>query len=186
MTVFVAPGADGGVGQHRLTRSAVEPVGEVHGRLLVHDLDGADLGGSVGERIGQVPASMTGDPRRVSHAGAHQELDDDLRAGQALRWHGPILSSGYHRFSHGSHPYRYAPRPHDRRDGHRHLERQLQRRRARLRDRVRRRGRHRQPDDRRRQLAQRPGHVGDPGARPGRREPRRGPSATWHGRSCPR
>jgi hypothetical protein len=53
--------------------------------LLVHDLDGADLVGSVEERIGQGPAAVAGDAGGVAHARADEVLDDDLSAGQALR-----------------------------------------------------------------------------------------------------
>ena len=59
-------------------------VGEVHGGLLVHDLDRADRIGAVEKGIGQVPAAMAGDAGRVADAGAREVLDDDLGAGQAL------------------------------------------------------------------------------------------------------
>ncbi len=64
---------------------AVVPVGEVHGRLLVHHLDGPDGIAPVVEDVGERPAAVAGDARHEWHALADQILDDDLRACQPAR-----------------------------------------------------------------------------------------------------
>ena len=81
-TVFVAPGADAREGKDRSSGRAVEAVGEVHGRLLVHDLHGPDLVPAIEQGIGDGPAAVTRDTGHDGHALAHQVLDDDLRARQ--------------------------------------------------------------------------------------------------------
>ena len=102
-------GTDAREGQHRPARDAVVAVRQMHGRLLVHHLDGADLVRPVEERVGEVPAAVAGDARRVRHALADQVLDDDLSARQphgrglvvthrrlypVVRWHVSRLTRG--------------------------------------------------------------------------------------------
>ncbi len=75
-------GADAREGQDRSTSRAIEAVGEVHGRLLVHDLDRPDLIPAVEQRIGQGPAPVTRDAGHDWDALADQVLDHDLGSGQ--------------------------------------------------------------------------------------------------------
>ncbi len=76
------PGADGGEGQHRPAGGAVEAVGQVHGGLLVHDLDGPDLG-PIEEGVGQRPHPVAGDSGGMCDARSDEILCDDLGAGES-------------------------------------------------------------------------------------------------------
>ena len=66
----------------RLAGGPVEPVGQVDGGLLVHDLHGPDRVLPVEQRIGQRPAAVARDAGHERDALAHQVLDHDLRPGQ--------------------------------------------------------------------------------------------------------
>ena len=77
------PGADAGEGQDRLAGGPVEPVGQVDGGLLVHDLHGPDRVLPVEQGVGQRPAAVARDPGHDRDALAHQVLDHDLRPGQS-------------------------------------------------------------------------------------------------------
>jgi transaldolase len=59
----------------------------VDGGLLVHDLDGADLVGSVEERIGERPAAVTGNSGGEADTSLDEVLDDELGAGTAFGYH---------------------------------------------------------------------------------------------------
>jgi hypothetical protein len=79
--------ADAREGEDRLPGGPEEAVREMHRRLLVDDLHGADLVAPVEERVSQVPGAVPGDARDDRNALADKPLDDDLGARQALgRW----------------------------------------------------------------------------------------------------
>ena len=82
MTVFIAPGPMLVKASIGLAGGPVVAVGEMDGRLLVHDLDRPDRVLPVEEGVGDRPAAVAGDAGGERHALADEVLDEDLGAGR--------------------------------------------------------------------------------------------------------